>query len=100
MAILRFCLLFVLLLTACSREYTPEKQATGEQIYQAACHECHKPANNGSIFILKAENANKAYITVKVKLGSLLMPSFPNMKSDDLNKIGDFALEHSVITRE
>jgi len=90
----------VIFLDGCSREYAPDSSASGEQIYQAACLECHKPAANGSIYTLKAKNANAAYIAEKVHGGSLLMPSFPNLKSDDLTKISIYALEHSAIAEE
>jgi len=90
----------VLLLAGCSREYAPDSQATGEQIFQAACLECHKPAANGSIYTLKAKNANAGYIADKVHGGSLLMPSFPKMKADDLTKISTYALEHSAVVQE
>lgn len=89
-----------LMLAACSREYTPADTATGEQIYRAACMECHKPAANGSIYTLKTENASAAYIAAKVHSGSLLMPSFPNLKTDDLAKISTYALENSVVSGE
>ncbi len=90
----------LILLAGCSREYVPDSQATGDQIFQAACLECHKPGANGSIFMLKAKNANTAYIAEKVQGGSLMMPSFPNMKADDLLKIGTYALEHSAVVGE
>lgn len=90
----------VILLAGCSREYAPDSRASGEQIYQAACLECHKPAANGSIYTLKAKNANAAYIAEKVRGGSLLMPAFPNMKTDDLTKISTYALEHSAVAEE
>ncbi len=89
-----------ILLAGCSREYAPDSQATGEQIFQAACMECHKPGANGSVYTLKAKNANTAYISDKVQGGSLLMPSFPNMKADDLVKISTYALERSVLAAE
>ncbi|MDD1621760.1 MAG: cytochrome c [Methylococcaceae bacterium] len=88
------------LLAGCSREYAPDSQATGEQIFQSACLECHKPATNGSIYTLKARNANVAFIADKVHGGSLLMPSFPNMKADDLTKVSTYALEHSAVAGE
>jgi cytochrome c551 len=90
----------LILLAGCSREYAPDSQATGEQIFQVACLECHKPAANGSIYTLKAKNANAAYIGDKVHGGSLLMPSFPNIKADDLAKISAYALEHSAVVEE
>lgn len=90
----------LILLAGCSREYTPDSQATGEQIFQAACLECHKPGANGSIYTLKAKHANAAHISEKVRAGSLLMPSFPKLKDDDLLKISTYALEHSAVIEE
>ena len=90
----------LIFLEGCSREYSPDSRATGEQIYQAACMECHKPAANGSIYTLKAKNANAAYIAEKVHGGSLLMPSFPNMNTGDLAKISTYALEHSAVAEK
>ncbi|MDD4914486.1 MAG: cytochrome c [Methylococcales bacterium] len=84
-----------LLLAACSRDYAPDDKADGARIYRDACQECHKPAANGSIFILQAEHANTAYIAAKVKNGSGLMPAFPGLKTDALHKISLYALEHS-----
>lgn len=89
-----------ILLAGCSRQYAPDTQATGEQIFQAACLECHKPGANGSLFMLKEKNATTAYITEKVQAGSLLMPSFPNLKADDLLKVSTYALEHSAVVEE
>ena len=98
---LRFSILLIMtLLVACSREYAPDNNASGEDIYKAACLQCHKPAHNGSIFMLKAEKANKAYIGAKVQYGSLLMPSFPNITGKSLDKLSNFALEQSDLIRE
>lgn len=95
------CMLGALIaLSGCAREYAPDSQATGEQIYQAACMECHKPTANGSVYTLKAKYANAGYIEEKVRGGSLLMPSFPNIKTDDLTKISTYVLVHSVIVEE
>lgn len=95
-----FIIAGLILLVGCSREYAPDSRATGEQIFQAACLECHKPGANGSIYMLKAKNANTAYISEKVRAGSLLMPSFPKLKADDLLKISTYALEHSAVAGE
>jgi hypothetical protein len=84
--------------TACTRDYAPNSDMNGEQIYQAACFECHKPANNGSIYFLKTQQANIYFISNKIKFGSLLMPSFPNLGSAKLSKISHFVLEHAEIT--
>ena len=90
----------MLLVGACSRDYAPEANASGEQIYRAACMECHAPAANGSIFILSGDHANAGYIAAQIKNGSLLMPAFPKLSSDDLLKISSFAMEHSDFAKE
>ena len=90
----------LVLICACSRDYAPNGKADGGQIYREACMECHKPAANGSIYILKTQNANTDYISAKVKNGSLLMPSFPHMTNADLGKISLYALEYSTISEE
>lgn len=83
------------LLNACSRDYTPEPQASGEEIYQAACAECHKADDKGAIFHIDPKNANPTYVIHKVKSGSLMMPSFPNIKAEDFKKLTAFVLTHS-----
>ncbi len=90
----------LLSLSACSKDYSPAPQASGEQIFAAACAECHKPANNGSLYQLKPEHANLAYISEKIGKGSWLMPAFNRLSADDLLKISTYALEHSEITEK
>ncbi len=88
-------LLTPLLLTGCSHDYAPAADATGEQIFQEACRECHQPDAEGIIYSLKPENANQNYIANKVKNGSFMMPSFPELKADDIKKLSDYVLAHS-----
>ncbi len=87
--------LFVLT-SGCSRDYAPDANANGEQIYQAACSECHQPDANGMIFKINSKNANPTYVAHKVKSGSLMMPSFPKMKAHDLKKLSVYVLEHRM----
>ncbi len=89
--------LLFLFLGGCSRDYTPDSKASGEEIYQAACAECHEADESGMIFKISSKNANSTYIAHKVKSGSLTMPSFPNMKTEDFKKLSAFVLEHSKI---
>lgn len=84
----------ILILSGCTSDYTPEPEATGEEIYQAACSECHQ-SDDGVLFKLHPKNANEAYIAYKVKSGSLTMPAFKNMKAEDLHKLGEYILAHS-----
>ena len=95
-------LLMVALLTlaACSRDYSPQPQATGEQIFQATCAECHKAANNGSLFSLSAEKDNLAYLNQKISQGSWLMPAFKQFSNEDLTKISTYVMEHSDIAEQ
>lgn len=97
----KYSLLFVVtgLLSACSNDYTPEKTATAEQIYQEACASCHsgESADSSKYWTMNKKNANKAYVTYKVKGGSLTMPKFNNISAEDLEKISEFVLKHSII---
>lgn len=90
----------LLSITGCSRDYAPADTASGEDIYKAACSECHKTNDNGSILQLSKDQSNIEYIAQKVRSGSLLMPSFPNVQTDDLNKIATYMLEHSTLDRD
>lgn len=86
-------------LVACSNDYTPDKTATGKQIYKDACASCHsgESADPSKYWTMNKKNANKGYVTYKVKGGSLTMPSFKNISTADLEKISEFVLKHSII---
>ncbi len=86
--------LFVVL-SGCSKDYTPEANTSGEQVYQAACAGCHVKNEQGNIFTFDKANANKAYIAERVKNGNLRMPKFPNIQGESLNKLSDYLLSHS-----
>jgi len=92
-------LLFTVFLAACSNDYTPTESATARQIYQDACASCHsgESADTSKYWTINKKNANKAYITYKVKGGSLTMPKFNNISTEDLEKISEFVLKHSII---
>lgn len=87
-----------LLLGACSRDYTPAPGLNGEQIYRAACQTCHPAAANGSIFLLPASQANIAGIAARIQSGSWLMPGFPNIQGEALQRISHFVLAYSDTT--
>ncbi len=89
--------LMMFLLGACSSDYSPTPQATGEEIYQAACQECHQADEQGFIFNINKKNANANYVGYKVKTGSLTMPAFKKLKAEDLKKLSEFVLEKSKI---
>lgn len=84
-----------LLLSACSRDYAPPPEASGEQMYLAACAECHKADENGAIFHLAEQNANATYVAHKVRSGSIMMPAFPNIKAEDFKKLSAYVLANS-----
>ncbi len=83
------------ILSACSRDYAPDPKASGEEIYQAACAECHQPDDKGKIFHLDPKNANPTYVAHKVRSGSLTMPSYPNIKAEDFKKLSAYVLANS-----
>ena len=87
--------LTLLVLGACSRDYSPDPKASGEEIYLAACAECHKADDKGTIFHIDPKNANPTYVIHKVKSGSILMPSFPNIKAGDFKNLTAFVLANS-----
>ncbi len=86
-----------LIMTGCSHQndYSPSPEASGEQIFAEVCKNCHQPDNNGVIYTLKKENANPGYIRQKIRQGSFMMPNFPNMPDDAINKVGKYVLAHS-----
>jgi mono/diheme cytochrome c family protein len=92
-------LVVITLLVACANDYLPDKSATGQQIYKEACVSCHsgKSTDSSKYWIINKNNANKGYVIDKVKRGSLTMPSFKNINTEDLEKISKFVLEHSII---
>ena len=87
-----------LILTACSNEYAPTADASGEDIYKAACMECHKPVEgkDNIYYELTADKKNLAYIEAKISEGSLMMPKFPNLTGNSLKAVSQYALEHSI----
>ncbi len=87
-----------LILTACSNEYTPVAGAKGEEIFKAACMECHEAieGKDNIYYELAADRKNLAYIEAKINEGSLMMPKFPNINGDELKKVSQYALDHSA----
>jgi len=92
-------LIFMATLSACSNDYAPTASATGKQIYASACVRCHsdKPDNVNKYWVLNKQDANKAYVMDKIASGSMRMPGFTNFKAEDLEKISEFVLQHSII---
>lgn len=87
-----------LALSGCSRDYTPVAGATGEDIFKAACLECHEAieGQDNIYYELASDKKNADFIAKKVSSGSLMMPKFPNITGDSLKAISQYALEHSI----
>lgn len=83
-------------LAACSKtsEYSPDTGATGEEIFAAACAECHK-AEEGHIFELEGDEASPSAIANKINKGGLMMTAFPEIKGESLDKLTQFVLANN-----
>ena len=87
-----------LVMAGCSKtnNYTPAAGASGEDIYKAACAECHKK-EGGKIFDLSGDKASAAAIAKKVTEGSMMMPSFPGIKAKELTDLSQYVIENSKV---
>lgn len=85
-------------MAGCSKPngYTPAAGASGEDIFKAACLECHK-IENGKIFELAADNATPAAIAKKVSGGGMFMASFPNIKGEELKAVSQYVADNSKV---
>lgn len=83
-------------LNGCSKDYTPDAKATAESMYQTACAECHKKDAQAMIFTFDSKNANVAYISERIGKGNMMMPKFPNIKGEQLNKLSEYILKNST----
>ena len=85
----------VALLAGCSgsNDYTPVAGVPGGKIYFDACAGCHKSIKE---FELAAENANATFIANKVKEGSMMMSSFPNIQGEGLDSLIKYVIENSA----
>lgn len=90
--------LALLAMTGCSKtsDYSAPAGATGEQIFTAACAECHEKTD-GKIFELSADKATVAAISKKVSEGGMMMPSFPGIKGDALTAVSQYVAENSQV---
>lgn len=86
----------VAVLSACSgtKDYTPPAGATGIDMYTASCASCH----NGEFSHWKLEEGerNAEYIQKVINSGTMGMPSFPNIKGEQLETLTQFVLENSA----
>lgn len=87
-----------LAVAGCSKtnDYAPATGTSGENIFKAACAECHKK-EDGKIFELSGDKANAAAIAKKVTNGGMMMPSFPNIKAEELTGLGQYVIENSKV---
>jgi len=92
-----FAALIIGLATGCSKtsDYSPAAGASGEDIFKAACMECHKDAAP-SIFELKADEATVASIKQRIAEGNMGMPKFPNIQGESLDKLAEYVLANSA----
>ena len=90
--------LAALALAGCSKtnNYAPAAGASNEDIYKAACFECHKKEND-KLFELTGENATASAVAKKVTEGGLMMPSFPNIKGEALAGVSQYVIDNSAI---
>lgn len=90
--------LLALAVAGCSKtnNYAPAAGASGADIFKAACLECHK-VENGRIFELSADKANAATIARKITEGGVMMPSFPNLKGEELKAVSQHVVENSKV---
>lgn len=87
-----------LLLSGCSRDYTPAADATGEDIFKGACMECHEAieGKDNIFYEIAADKRNADFFAKKISSGSLIMPKFPNITGDGLKAVSQYAFEHST----
>ncbi len=81
-----------------SKDYTPNAGTSAKEIFTQACVGCHGAISETELttfWEISAENANAAYVADKLTQGSMMMPSFPNIKGAELEAITAFVLEHN-----
>ena len=93
--VLCFALFSTAAISACTKDYAPAADASGEAIYKTVCADCHQFDSNDKIFNLSAEKTNIAYIANKVHEGSLRMPKYPNIQGPALERLSIYILENS-----
>lgn len=81
--------------------YTPEANATGEQIFEGICSQCHhtQASAGGSkvYYKLSRDKSNAAAIKKQISEGGWMMPAFPNIQGQALDTITEFVLAHSKV---
>lgn len=84
--------------TGCAKtnDFTPKANASGEDIFNTACFECHDYKAD-PLFVLGKDMATAQAIAEKVSKGSLGMPSFPNIQGEDLQKLAEYVVGKSKV---
>jgi len=95
--LITLCIVNALIGCGGSRDYAPSTDATGEQIFSAACSECHKPLQSNVAMILREKVANKEALKQQFQNGSMRMPAFPNIQGDAADRLVDYLLSNSEI---
>ena len=95
---LLFAATSALLMAGCSRDYTPPAGASGEEIFKAACIECHEAieGKENMYYEIASDKRNAQFFANKISSGSLLMPKFPNITGAGLKAVSQYAVEHSI----
>ena len=89
------------LLSACSgtNDYTPAAGASAMDIHKASCVGCHSATEeNGktTFWALAPEKANAQFVKAKITNGSMMMPSFPNIKGEQLDALAEFVIANAA----
>ena len=80
------------LLTACggNRDYIPEPGTSAEKMFEQACLECHEIDADGKYSKLPSTAANAGAIAERIQGGSLMMPAFPNIQGEELERLSAY----------
>lgn len=91
-----FAALIISFTAGCSKssDYTPPKEASGEDIFKASCVECHKEAAP-KLFELAEDSATTDAIKKRIAEGNMMMPKFPNIQGESLDKLAEYVLTNS-----
>jgi len=89
------------LLSACSgsNDYTPASDSTAMQMHTASCVACHAAVEvdgKTTYWSLAPENSNAEFVKAKISNGSMMMPSFPNIKGEQLDALAEFVVAHAA----
>lgn len=96
-------LVAMLIAAGCASGYLAPPSADGAQIFADTCLRCHAPLEGSpdTYFELDAASHNPAYVSTKVRSGSLKgMPKFPGMTDAQLQSLAQFVIDRSRIAPE